>query len=185
MAFPTDTLYALGADGLSAKAVNRIFDMKKRPYDMGLPLLLAGVEVLETVAVDIPRVAWALARRFWPGPLTLVLRKAPAIPASVTGGKESVAVRVPDHSVALNLIKKLGRPITGTSANISGDPNPVTAEQVRESLGGTCDLILDGGLVPLGISSTIVDVSGPSPRLIRAGAIPWEAVESIDLASPA
>ena len=176
MAFPTDTLYALGADAFHVEAVGRVFEIKGRASDVPLPLLLASVDELEQVSIDIPDLAWALASRFWPGPLTLVLKSSPEVPQIVTAGKQSIAVRMPNHHVPLALIRDLGRPITGTSANPSGGPDPVTADDVRRSLGTKVDYIVDGGPAPVATPSTIVDLTGARPRLVRQGAIPWESL---------
>ena len=171
VAFPTDTLYGLGADAACVEAVGRVFEIKGRSHDMALPLLLGNIHDLEWVTTDIPDVAWALVDRFWPGPLTLILRKSPQVPHVVTGGKDSVAVRMPDHHVPLSLVRELGRPITGTSANPSGGPDPITAEDVRELLEGKVDYIVDGGSATVGSPSTIVDLTESRPRLVRRGAI--------------
>ena len=184
VSFPTDTLFALGADALSPQALRRVIEIKGRRPAMGLPLLIADSADLDTIAIDIPEVARELALRFWPGPLTLVVKKAPHIPALVTGNRDSVAVRVPNHPLAIVLIDRLGGPVTGTSANLTGGPDPLSAKQVCEFLGTACDLVLDGPPPPDGIRSTIVDVSGRWPRLIRAGAVPWESVEMTVTTSP-
>ena len=176
MAFPTDTLYALAADAFRAEAVGRVFEIKGRAGDMPLPLLLGSIDELEQVSIDIPDLAWALASRFWPGPLTLVLKSSPEVPQIVTAGKRSIAVRMPDHNVPLALIRDLGRPITGTSANPSGGPDPVTADDVRRHLGTKIDYVIDGGPATAATPSTIVDLTGAKPGLVRQGAIPWESL---------
>ncbi len=179
VAYPTDTLYGLGADPLCIPAVDRVFEIKGRPTDMALPLLLGSAADLTLVAEDVPDLAWTLAERYWPGPLTLVLRKSAWVPAQVSGGKDSIAVRMPDHPVPLAIVGELGRPITGTSANPSGGPDPVTAQDVKALLGDRVDYILDGGPAPLGRASTIVDLTQDRPRLIRAGTIPFSMIETI------
>ena len=179
VAYPTDTLYGLGADPLCIPAVDRVFEIKGRPVDMALPLLLRSVDDLALVAAEVPDLAWTLAERFWPGPLTMVLRKSPWVPRKVSGGRGSIAVRMPDHSVPLALAGQLGRPITGTSANPSGGPDPVTARDVETLLGDRVDYILDGGPAPLGRPSTIVDLTGSRPSLVRAGAIPFSSIEAV------
>ncbi len=183
VAFPTDTLYALGAHGLSTEAVERVFRAKERPAGMALPLLLADVDDLERVAVDVPPQAWALAERFWPGGLTMILRKTASVPAAVTAGGETLAVRVPNHPAARELIRAVGAPLTGTSANRSGHAEPVTAEEVRRQMLDRLDLILDYGPCPLHGASTIVDLTGDAPRIVREGAVPPELV--LDAASAA
>jgi L-threonylcarbamoyladenylate synthase len=177
VAFPTDTLFALGADAISPPAVHRVVDIKGRNPKMGLPIFIASQKDLDTVAVDIPQVAQDLASRFWPGPLTLVLKKSPWIPDIITGNRESVAVRVPNHPLAIAIISSFGRPVTGTSANFSGGTPPITAEEVVKPLADLCDMVLDGHPKPEGISSTIVSVLEPQPKLLRIGAVTWESIQ--------
>ena len=172
VAFPTDTVYGLGADPLNAQAVAKIYKVKRRPSNLPLPLLLAEKSELLKVAIVVPEIAWQLAERFLPGGLTLVLRKSPWVPSAVTAGGDTVAVRIPDHPVPIALIRGLGTPIVGTSANLSGKPSPVTAAEVREQLGAEVDFIIDGGRCPGGTESTVLDISGKVPLLIRKGAIP-------------
>jgi len=172
VAFPTDTVYGLGADPFNEQAVDRIYKVKRRPHNLPFPLLLAEKSDLLKVASVVPEIAWQLAERFLPGGLTLVLRKSPWVPGSVTAGGDTVAVRIPNHPVPIALIRGLGTPIVGTSANLSGRSSPVTAEEVREQLGEQVDLIIDGGRCPGGIESTVLDVSSKVPALIREGAIP-------------
>lgn len=178
VAFPTDTLFALGADAFSAEAIQAVFRIKQRLPDMGCPLLLSDIDQLATVAIEIPSIAWELAQRFWPGALTLVLPKSPSVPEIATGGKDTVAVRMPDHPLALNLIRALGRPLTGTSANVSGAPDPLSAQQVRDSLVEACPMLVDGPPAPRGVASTILDVTDGNAKLFREGAISWQDVAS-------
>jgi L-threonylcarbamoyladenylate synthase len=179
VAYPTDTVYGLGADPLNEKAVSRVYKVKNRPRNLPLPLLLADRSDLTKVALSIPEIACRLAERFWPGGLTLVVKKSPTVPDSITAGGDTVAVRLPNHPVTIALIRGLGRPIVGTSANLSGKPSPVTAEEVRRQLGSKVDLIVDGGRCPSGIESTVVDVSGTSPVITRVGAIPAEDIAKV------
>lgn len=179
MAFPTDTLYALGAHGLMPTAVERVFQAKDRPAGMALPLLLAGIEDLEKVAVDVPPLAWDFAERFWPGGLTMILRKAPSVPSEVTAGGDTLAVRVPNHNIARDLIRAVGAPLTGTSANRSGEADPVTAEEVLRQMSGRVDLVVDCGPCPLSGASTIVDMTGDSLRIVREGVIPPDALQQM------
>ena len=144
---------------------------KQRPRDKAIPLLISGVETLAQVAVDVPEAAFVLARRYWPGALTLVLRRNPRVPDAVTSGQETVAVRAPDHRVTLALIAALDAPLAATSDNLSGQPAPDTAQGVLDQLGGRIDLILDGGTCPGGIASTIVDLTVSPPAILRAGGI--------------
>jgi L-threonylcarbamoyladenylate synthase len=179
VAFPTDTVYGLGADPLNEQAVAKIYRVKRRPYNLPLPLLLAEKSDLLKVASVVPEIAWQLAERFLPGGLTLVLRKSPWVPGSVTAGGDTIAVRIPDHPVPIALIRGLGSPIVGTSANLSGRPSPVTAEEVRQQLGDEVDLIIDGGRCTSGTESTVLDVSSKVPALIREGAIPRAELEKL------
>ena len=179
MAFPTDTLYGLGADAFCDQAVSRVFDIKGRPSDMALPILLGSAQDLQKVAINIPDMAWRLVERFWPGPLTLILEKSSRVPRILTGGKDSVAVRMPDHHVPLTLVRQLGSPITGTSANPGGGPDPITADDVRLLLGEKVDYIVDGGPATRGSPSTILDLTTETnPRIVRPGAIAHDALQS-------
>lgn len=177
VAFPTDTVYGLGANALSEKAVEKIYRAKERPLNLALPVLLAEASQMEKLAHSIPPLAWKLAERFFPGALTLVLPRAPALPPLVAGGGDTIALRVPAHPVPLALIRGLGAPITGTSANLSGKPSPLTAEEVRRQLGGKVDFIIDGGKSPGGIESTVVDLTSPGPVILREGAISRKELE--------
>jgi L-threonylcarbamoyladenylate synthase len=179
VSYPTDTVYGLGADPLNKRAVDKIYSAKKRPYNQPLPLLLADKSDLSKVASTLPDIVWKLAERFWPGGLTLVLKKSSWVPVHVTAGGDSIAVRVPNHAIPIALVQGLASPIIGTSANLSGRPSPVTAEEVREQLGEGVDLIIDGGRCPGGIESTVLDVSGKIPTLVREGAVPKEKLERI------
>lgn len=171
VAFPTDTIYGLGAGAYMESAVERVYRVKSRPREMALPLLLADVSQLSEVARLVPPIAWLLARHFLPGGLTLVLYKSSLVPDIVTAGGDTVAVRVPAHPVPLALINVLGMPIIGTSANLSGKPNPLNANEVCSQLGNKIDLIIDGGPSPGGKESTLVDVTGEKPVVLREGAI--------------
>jgi L-threonylcarbamoyladenylate synthase len=179
VAYPTDTVYGLGADPLNEKAVSRIYEVKNRPHNSPLPLLLADKSDLLKVALIVPEIAWRLVEQFWPGGLTLVVKKNAWVPDSITAGGDTVAVRMPDHPVTIALIRGLGNPIVGTSANLSGKPSPVTAEEVGKQLGGRIDLIIDGGRCTGGIESTVVDVSGSSPTILREGAVSREDIAKV------
>jgi len=177
VAYPTDTVYGLGADAFQDSAVEKVYEVKQRPRHMALPLLLANSADMAKVARSIPDLAWRLAERFFPGALTLVLWKVPALPAIVTGGGDTVAVRVPNHPIPIALIEELGNPIVGTSANLSGLPSPLTAQEVYGQLGGKVDLIIDGGRCPGGVESTVLDLTGDIPTMVREGAIPRQVIE--------
>ncbi len=179
VAFPTDTVYGVGAQGFSSEAVEKIYIAKKRPREKAIPLLIAKAEDLSLVAEDVPEIAWRLIERFWPGGLTLVLPKAPRLPDVLCAGGDSVAVRMPDHPIALALIEAAGTPLAATSANISGHPSPVTAEEVERELGGRIELILDGGRCPGGIPSTVLDLTTEPPTILRAGPVSREEIEEL------
>ena len=176
IAFPTDTVYGLGADAFNSTAVERIYEIKNRPKHRQLPLLIADVNQLTTLAEPIPEIAWFLAKRFWPGGLTLVLPKTDSLPAYLAP-EPTIAVRVPDHPVCLALIQRLGNPLIGTSANISGQPAGLTAEEVGQQLGGKIDFIINGGKCPGGKESTVVDITRESPIILRQGIIPSDEID--------
>ena len=174
--FPTDTLYGLGADVFSLAALQRIFSIKGRRADLALPVLVAGLDQVEAVAQPMSAQAQRLAERFWPGPLTLVMRRSPDLPGLVTGGADTVAVRMPGHPVPLELARRLERPITGTSANRSGQPDLLDLSALENQLGNLVDHIIQTGPVPAGTASTIVNVTGDTPQLLRGGAISLEEI---------
>lgn len=176
---PTDTLYGLAVSAFDEAAVERLFRIKGRAARAPLPLLLADAADIPTYAVDVPDIAWRLAESFYPGPLTLVLRKRDAVPDVVTGGAPTVGVRVPDHWAPRAVVRGLGAAITGTSANRTGEPGLTTAEAVRHELGGEIDYVLDGGECPVGVPSTVLDISGPSPVVVREGAVPRREIEEV------
>jgi len=176
VAFPTETVYGLGADALSEPAVARIFEAKERPRGNPLIVHLANAAALDSVAARVPSRARDAAARFWPGPLTLVLPRAGTVPLITTGGLETVAARVPAHPVARALIEASGRPIAAPSANRSGRPSPTRAEHVREDLDGRIELILDGGPTPVGVESTVLDLTTEPPLLLRPGGVTIEAL---------
>ena len=178
-AIPTDTLYGLAASAFDESAVLKIYELKGRPEGMALPLLLSDAEDVRMCAEDVPQVAWTLMERYWPGALTLVVKKSAGVPAIVTAGLETVALRVPDHPIPRVISKALGVPITGTSANLSGRPGLTTAHHVRREFGDAIDFVLDGGDASGGVASTIVDVSGDELRVLREGAVSWEEIEAV------
>ena len=176
VAFPTETVYGLGANALDPTAVRKIYEAKGRPSDNPLIVHLADIKQLNEVAAEIPPLAYELMSAFTPGPLTLVFKKAPCIPDCVTGGLDTVAVRFPSHTVAAMLLRECGVPVCAPSANLSTRPSPTTAEHVLKDMNGRIPAILDGGQCDVGLESTIVDVSGGKPRLLRKGGIPAEAL---------
>lgn len=169
VAYPTDTLYGLAARPTDARAVERLFEAKRRPTERTVPLLIASPRDLSAIAEDVSEVARRLMGAFWPGALTIVLRTSSSFRSPAVG--ETVAVRVPDHPTPRELVRILGEPITGTSANISGGPEPLTAAEVRSQLGDAVDLVVDGGRCPGGRPSTVVDCTAQPPRIVREGAI--------------
>ncbi|WP_322798934.1 L-threonylcarbamoyladenylate synthase [Thermoflexus sp.] len=179
VAFPTETVYGLGADGLNPVALARLFEAKGRPATDPVILHIVDLEALPQLAREIPPAAWTLARRFWPGPLTLVLPKQPIVPDLATAGLPTVALRMPAHPVALALIRAAGVPIAAPSANRFGHTSPTTAQHVLEDLAGRIDLILDAGPTAIGVESTVVDLTRPVPTILRPGGLPREALEAI------
>lgn len=174
VAFPTETVYGLGADALNEAAVRRIFEAKGRPADNPLIVHIASVAEAEPLTVFGPSTARrfeGLARRYWPGPLTVVVPKHERVPAAVSGGLQTVALRMPDHPVALGLIRRAGRPLVAPSANRSGRPSPTEASHVYDDLNGRIDVILDGGATSIGVESTVLDLSVDPPVVHRPGAV--------------
>lgn len=179
VAFPTETVYGLGADGMDATASAKIYAAKGRPSDNPLILHIADIGQLDDIASEIPKKAKLLMDKFWPGPMTLIFKKKPEVPYGTTGGLETVAVRFPEHQIAIKLIKAAGTPIAAPSANTSGRPSPTKAEHVIEDMNGKIDMILDGGPVGIGIESTIVDVTQDIPMILRPGYITKAMLEEI------
>lgn len=177
VAFPTDTVYGLGADPFSRDAVDRIYRVKNRDRTLPLPVLLPDKESVYSVASGVPAKALSLMEHFWPGGLTLVFYRSDGFPGYVTAKSDKIAVRVPDHAVPLVLMKKAGIPVAGTSANLSNHPSALTAQEVMEQLGDSVDIIIDGGRCPGGVESTLIDVTGPELEFIRAGAVSREDIE--------
>ncbi|WP_248843850.1 L-threonylcarbamoyladenylate synthase, partial [Streptomyces albus] len=172
-----------GANAEDPAAVRRIFEVKGRPPSHPLIVHIGDAERLDDWVEDVPKTARLLAERFWPGPLTLVLRRGPRVPLEATGGLETVAVRVPDHPVALELLSAFGGGVTAPSANRFGSVSPTTADHVRAELGDAVDFVLDGGACHVGVESTIVDVTGDAPGILRPGGVTREDLEAV-LGSP-
>ncbi|MGH9582899.1 MAG: L-threonylcarbamoyladenylate synthase [Bryobacteraceae bacterium] len=179
VAFPTETVYGLGANALDPEAVARVYEAKGRPSSSPLIVHVSSAEMARTMAADWPALAETLAARFWPGPLTMILRKAEIVPDIVTAGLDSVGIRVPSHPIALELIRRAGVPIAAPSANRFTEISPTTAEHVRASLGGRVDLILDGGPAQVGIESTVVSLVRNPPEILRPGMITGEGLEAV------
>ena len=179
VAFPTETVYGLGGDALDPDASRRIYAAKGRPSDNPLIVHIADTDALPVLAEEIPQSAWELADRFWPGPLTIILRKKEIVPDATTGGLDTVAIRMPSDPVAAMLIRVSGVYIAAPSANASGRPSPTCAEHVYEDLKGRIPMILDGGSVPIGLESTIVDLTGETPLVLRPGFITIEQLREV------
>jgi len=176
IAFPTDTVYGLGADAFNLKAVERIYQIKNRPSHLPFPLLIADISQLILVAKPAHGIALFLARRFWPGGLTLVLPKAVSLPSYLAKGS-TVAVRVPNHPVCLSLIRGLGAPVIGTSANLSSNSPALTADEAKQQIGDKVDLVIDGGRCSGSVESTIVDTTGEIALILRQGIIASHEIE--------
>jgi L-threonylcarbamoyladenylate synthase len=179
VAFPTDTVYGVGAHAFLTEAVARLYTVKQRPAHLPIPLLLPDATAMEAVCCDIPTVAWQIAERFWPGALSLILKRTPAVPDAVTAGGRTLAVRVPDHPLVRDLCRALGVPLAATSANRHGQPDPVTAAEVEVALGGRIPLILDGGACPGGVASTVLDLTVWPPAILRPGPVTAEQLADI------
>ncbi len=179
VAFPTETVYGLGANALDAEVVSRIYTVKRRPASSPLIVHVASIEMAQSLVAHWPESADELARRFWPGPLTLVLKKRPVIPAIVTANLSTVGIRMPAHPMALSLIRTAGIPVAAPSANRFTELSPTTAEHVRRSLGNDVDLVLDGGPCNVGIESTVLSLAEPTPMLLRPGGISRIELEAV------
>lgn len=179
VAFPTETVYGLGANALDSHALDRIFIAKGRPATDPLIVHIAHRDQLNDLALNIPLLAIELGKRLWPGPLTLVLKRNPRVPANLSAGRDTVAVRQPAHPVAAALIESAGVPIAAPSANLFSHPSPTTAAHVLHDLDGRLDLILDGGPTPIGVESTVLDLTTPIPTLLRPGGISVETLRDL------
>ncbi len=174
VAFPTETVYGLGANALNREAARKIYAAKGRPSDNPLIVHIGHVEELKSLVREVPEAGKKLMETYWPGPLTLIFPKNDEVPDETTGGLDTVAVRMPEDPIAIRLIEMAGVPIAAPSANTSGRPSPTTAEHVYQDMNGRIDMLIDGGPVGIGVESTIVDVSGPVPVLLRPGAVTME-----------
>ena len=179
VAIPTETVYGLGANGLDGDAVRRIFEAKGRPQDNPLIIHVTGAQWLPRYCADVPPLAYVLARKFWPGPLTMILKRRPIIPDETTAGLDTVAVRCPNHPVTLAIIREAGIPIAAPSANLSGRPSCTTAQDVLEDMDGRISGVVDGGPCAVGVESTILDLTCDPPRLLRPGGLPLEDLERL------
>lgn len=179
VALPTETVYGLGANGLDEDAVRRIFEAKGRPQDNPLILHVSGPQWLTRYCAEVPPLAYVLARKFWPGPLTMILKRGPGVPDVTTAGLDTVAVRCPNHPVTLAIIREAGIPIAAPSANLSGRPSCTTAQDVLEDMDGKIQCLVDGGPCIVGVESTILDLTCTPPRLLRPGGLPVEQIERL------
>lgn len=179
VAFPTETVYGLGANALDEQASSKIYGAKGRPSDNPLIVHIADWDAVEKIAAEIPKEAKLLADAFWPGPLTMIFPKSEAVPMTTTGGLNTVAVRMPDHEIARELIRAGGGYVAAPSANLSGRPSPTTAQHVEEDMDGVIEMIIDGGAVSIGLESTIVDLTGEVPMILRPGYINQAMLEQV------
>lgn len=179
VAFPTETVYGLGADGLNPEAVRKIFEAKGRPPGNPLSLLVHSREDIEKIAKNIPEKAFRLMDTFWPGPLTIILEKNDAVPGITSGNLPSIGVRMPDHRIPLELVKRTGTPIAAPSANLSGKPSPSLAAHVAADLTGRIDAIIDGGEAAIGLESTVIDMTVEPPVVLRPGAVGIKELETV------
>jgi len=179
VAFPTETVYGLGANALDESSVAKIFNIKGRPQDNPLIVHITSIDEVKPLVVDVPDVFELLAGRYWPGPLTLIMKKSDIIPDNVTAGLKTVAIRMPAHPAALALIRAFGSPIAAPSANPSGRPSPTKASHVLSDIGGKIPYILDGGDCEVGIESTVLDISGVVPKILRPGFVTYEELKNL------
>ncbi len=178
-AVPTETVYGLAADGRNAAAVRKLYEVKGRPPRKPVSLLVPGLDACAELCEEMPAAAVKLAEAFWPGPLTIVVRKSAAVPGIVTAGGDTVGLRCPLHPLTLELLRAFGGPLAAPSANLSGEPSPKSAPEVLEALGGKIPFILDGGPCAVGIESTIVELTGPVPRILRRGGLEPEEIANV------
>ena len=179
VAFPTETVYGLGAHALNRDAVRRVFAAKGRPVEDPLIVHVHTVEALAALSVDVPPVAIALASRFWPGPLTIVVRRSAVVPTEVTAGRDTVAIRVPAHPIAHALIAAAALPVAAPSANLFSRPSPTRAEHVLQDLDGRIDMLIDGGPTTVGVESTVIDLTASVPTILRPGAVTLEMIRAV------
>lgn len=179
VAFPTETVYGLGANGLDEEAASKIFIAKGRPQDNPLILHVSSIDEIRPLVKDISKEVEMLAQRFWPGPMTIIFERSSLVPDAITAGLDTVAIRMPSHPVASALIKKSGVPIAAPSANTSGRPSPTLAQHVIDDLSGKIDMIIDGGATGVGLESTVLDLTGDVPTILRPGGVTFEDIKTI------
>jgi L-threonylcarbamoyladenylate synthase len=176
VAYPTDTVYGLGADIYNDEAVARVYSIKERPLNQPLPVLISDISQTGMLTGDQGNPAQLLMKRYWPGGLTIIFHKSPEFNSLVLAGRDKIGIRIPDHDITRAMIAKLGRPIAGTSANLHDGPAALTADEVRAQLGGRVDFILDGGTCPGGMESTVIDLTVDPPAIVRRGVIAKEEI---------
>jgi L-threonylcarbamoyladenylate synthase len=176
VAIPTETVYGLAADANNPEAVAKIFEVKKRLTDHPIPILIANNSLLSSWAIDIPKTAYQLTKAFWPGPLTIILKRAAHVSAIITGGRNTIGLRSPNHSIAQQILASFDG-LAVTSANLSGNTSPTTAEDVKKELGDSVDLIVDAGACQIGVASTIIDLTLDQPKLLRQGIITQKMID--------
>ncbi len=179
VAFPTETVYGIGADALNADAVKRLFEAKRRPLDNPPIVHVANTSEIDPLVQEVPQKARLLMEKFWPGPLTIVFKRSQNVPSVTVAGLDTIAIRMPKHPVAFELIKASQRPIAAPSANLAGKPSPTTAQHVFEDLNGRVDAIIDGGDTQIGVESTVVDLTADPPMLLRPGGAPYESLKKV------
>jgi len=179
VAFPTETVYGLGADALNAKAVQKLFEAKRRPPDNPIIVHVASKKDVYRLARDVPKAAERLMAKFWPGPLTLVLKRSKLVPDITVVGLDTIAIRMPKNKVALALLRESGTPIAAPSANLAGKPSPTRAQHVIDDLAGRIDVILDAGPTKIGVESTVVNVTSSPPTILRPGGTPYERLREV------
>ncbi|MEM2902035.1 MAG: L-threonylcarbamoyladenylate synthase [Candidatus Bathyarchaeia archaeon] len=179
VAFPTETVYGLGVNALDPEAVKKVYEVKRRPADNPTIVHIADKMEAQRLAAEIPEIGYELMERFWPGPLTLVLKKSEIVPSITVAGLDTVAVRIPKHRVALMLIKEAGVPVAAPSANLAGKPSPTLAEHVIRDLDGKIDMVLDGGPTEIGVESTVLDLTTPQPLVLRPGGVTLEELRRV------
>ena len=178
VAFPTETVYGLGADALNPVAITALFEAKQRPLDNPPIIHVASVEEIEFLVEEVPLKTRYLMKKFWPGPLTLIFKRSRNVPTLTVAGLDTIAIRIPNHKVALALVRQSQRPIAAPSANLAGKPSPTTAQHVYEDLNGRIDAIIDGGATRIGVESTVIDFSVDPPMLLRPGGTPIEELRN-------
>jgi L-threonylcarbamoyladenylate synthase len=179
VAFPTETVYGLGADALNSKAVTALFEAKKRPLDNPPIVHVGDVETVHKLAKEVPHKAEILMKTFWPGPLTLIFKRSSIVPSVTVAGLDTIAIRMPRHNVALALIRESGCPIAAPSANLAGKPSPTSAKHVLDDLEGRIDAVLDAGSTNIGVESTVLDLTVEPPEVLRPGGAPFETLKKV------